>query len=192
MRRRFPLVSALEFRFCRVNPLPKQKLTFDERKSAVSRGKVIFRREVIWFKLLSNRDFNKEKLPELKWSSAALPYDPFRSMADGCSALITMTLLLLLLLVKFPQCRRSKRVHFDHTATSFGKGVHRNIRNMSFILGAKIIWRSGHAVRSSFLLDIFFLCHSYRRVFTVFYVIHTFWLPNRTFNAQTKWLRRTR
>ena len=40
-------VSALEFRFCRVNPLPKQKLTFDERKSAVSRGTVIFRREVI-------------------------------------------------------------------------------------------------------------------------------------------------
>ena len=109
-----------------------------------------------------------------------------------CSALTTMTLLLLLLLVKFPQCRRSKRFHFDHTATSFGKGVHRNIRNMSFILGAKIIWRSSHAIRSSCLLDIFFLCHSYRRVFTVFYVIHTFWPPNRTFNAQNKWLRRTR
>ena len=46
MRRRFPLVSALEFRCCSVILLANQKLTVDE-ESAVSRGTIIFRREVI-------------------------------------------------------------------------------------------------------------------------------------------------
>ena len=46
MRRRIPLVSALEFRGCSVILLANQKLTVDE-ESAVSRGAIIFRREVI-------------------------------------------------------------------------------------------------------------------------------------------------
>ena len=36
---------------------------------------------------------------------------------------------------------------------------------------ANIIWRSGHAIRSSFLLDSSILHHDYRLVSTVFYVI---------------------
>ena len=51
------------------------------------------------------------------------------------------------------------------------KVVYRNIRYMCIILVANIIWRSGHVIPSSFLLDFSFLHHSYRRVFiTVFYV----------------------
>ena len=46
MRRMFPFVSALEFRCCSVILLANQKLTVDE-ESAVSRGAIIFRREVI-------------------------------------------------------------------------------------------------------------------------------------------------
>ena len=46
MRRMFPFVSALEFRCCSVILLANQKLTVDE-ESAVSRGTIIFRREVI-------------------------------------------------------------------------------------------------------------------------------------------------
>ena len=46
MRRMFPLVSALEFPCCSVILLANQKLTVDE-ESAVSRGTIIFRREVI-------------------------------------------------------------------------------------------------------------------------------------------------
>ena len=34
---------------------------------------------------------------------------------------------------------------------------------MCIIFVANIIWRSGHAIRSSFLLDFSFLHHSYRR-----------------------------
>ena len=36
VRRRFPLVSALEFRYCRVFPLANRKLTFDERISCIT------------------------------------------------------------------------------------------------------------------------------------------------------------
>ena len=36
VRRRFPLVSALEFRYCRVFPLANRKLTFDERVSCIT------------------------------------------------------------------------------------------------------------------------------------------------------------
>ena len=92
--------------------------------------------EIIWFKLTSNRNFNGENFFSL---SAALPYDPFRSMAKNwhqycklifhlhpfCtqrlnslpsksinfyvfflsrwSAVITLTLLLLLLFVSWGQ-----------------------------------------------------------------------------------------
>ena len=62
---------------------------------------------------------------------------------------------------------------------------------------ANIIWRSGHAIRSSFLQDFSFLHHSCRPVFTVLYVTamqndrfgralyeDTFWQPNRTLSAQ--------
>ena len=45
VRRRLPSVSALEFRCCG-NPLVNQRLTFGE-KSAVSRGKMIFHRELV-------------------------------------------------------------------------------------------------------------------------------------------------
>ena len=37
MRRKFPSVSALEFRCCREIPLVNQKLTFDERISCITR-----------------------------------------------------------------------------------------------------------------------------------------------------------
>ena len=79
---------------------------------------------------------------------------------------------------------------FCHTATSFGK-------QCMEILGI--------CVFSSFPLDFYPLHSSYRRVFTVFYVTvmwydrfcralygDTFWPPNRTFDAQKKWKRRTR
>ena len=50
------------------------------------------------------------------------------------------------------------------------KVVNRNTRYMSIILVANIIWRSGHAIRSSFLLDFSFLHHNSRVGFTVFFV----------------------
>ena len=50
------------------------------------------------------------------------------------------------------------------------KVVYRNTRYMRIVLVANIIWCSGRAVRSPFLLDFSFLHHSCRRVFTVFYV----------------------
>ena len=50
------------------------------------------------------------------------------------------------------------------------KVVYRNTHCMCIVLVANIIWRSGRAVRSPFLLDFSFLHHSCRRVFTVFYV----------------------
>ena len=46
MRRRFPLVSALEFRCCGEIPLVNQKLTFDELISCITRHDD-FHREVI-------------------------------------------------------------------------------------------------------------------------------------------------
>ena len=45
--------------------------------------------------------------------------------------------------------------------------MYRNTRYMCIILVANIIWRSGNAIRSSYLLDFSFLHHSCRRVFTV-------------------------
>ena len=79
------------------------------------------------------------------------------------------------------------------------KVVYRNTRCMCIILIANIIWRSGHAKRSSFLLDFSFLHPSSRRVLTVSYVTtmrhdrfgcafnrNTFRPPNHTFNAQRK------
>ena len=36
--------------------------------------------EFVWFKLTSNRDFNRENFFSLR---AALPYDPLRSMANN-------------------------------------------------------------------------------------------------------------
>ena len=68
-----------------------------------------------------------------------------------------------------PRCRRSKRVYFGHTATSFGK-QYIEIPGVCIILLANIIWRSGHAICSSSLLDFSFLHHICRRVFTVLYV----------------------
>ena len=75
--------------------------------------------------------------------------------------------------------------------------MYRNARYMCIILVANIIWRSGHAIRSSFLLDIYFLRYSCRRVLTVFYgtaVQHDrfgralkedpFWPSNVILNAQ--------
>ena len=50
------------------------------------------------------------------------------------------------------------------------KVVYRNTRYMCIIRVANIIWRSGHAIRSSFPLDFSSLHYSCRRVFTVFYV----------------------
>ena len=78
------------------------------------------------------------------------------------------------------------------------KVVYRNTHHMCIVLVANVIWCSGRAVRSPFLLDFSFLHHSCRRVFTVFYVTamicninvlsalngETFWPPNATSNAQ--------
>ena len=50
------------------------------------------------------------------------------------------------------------------------KVVYRNTRYMCILRVANIIWRSGHAIRSSFPLDFSSLHYSCRRVFTVFYV----------------------
>ena len=41
---------------------------------------------------------------------------------------------------------------------------------MCILRVANVIWRSGHAIRSSFPLDFSSLHYSCRRVFTVFYV----------------------
>ena len=49
------------------------------------------------------------------------------------------------------------------------KVVYRNTRYMCITLVANIIWRSGHAIPSSFLLDFSFPHHRLRRFFTVFY-----------------------
>ena len=46
------------------------------------------------------------------------------------------------------------------------KVVHRSTWCMYITHDANIIWRSGHTIRSSFLLDFFFLHQSCRRVFT--------------------------
>ena len=50
------------------------------------------------------------------------------------------------------------------------KVVYENTHCMCIVLVVNIIWRSGRAVRSPFLLDFSFLHHSCRRVFTFFYV----------------------
>ena len=42
----------------------------------------------------------------------------------------------------------------------FWRVVYRNIMFMCIILVANIIWRSGHAIRSSFLVDFSFLHHN--------------------------------
>ena len=71
---------------------------------------------------------------------------------------------------------------------------------MCILRVANIIWRSGHAIRSSFPLDFSSLHYSCRRVFTVFYVTAmsysrfgralfgvTFWghfLAAKSYNAQ--------
>ena len=44
------------------------------------------------------------------------------------------------------------------------KGLYKNTRYICIILEANIIWRSGHVIRSSFLLDFSFLHHICRRV----------------------------
>ena len=88
VRRRFASVSAPEFRCCSEVPLVNQKLTFDQIISCITRhdnfslrshravslqGYLRDRRAgqterkasefiVIWFKLISNKDFNREKL----------------------------------------------------------------------------------------------------------------------------------
>ena len=112
MRRRLPLVSALEFRCCRMIPLANHKLTFDDERvgyitrhddfvprshreflcklllsSKIAKAEALIvepvkqkTSEFIWFNLTSNRDFNGENFFSL---SAALPYDPFRSMANN-------------------------------------------------------------------------------------------------------------
>ena len=77
--------------------------------------------------------------------------------------------------------------------------MYRNTLYMCIILVANIIWHSGHAIRSSYLLDFSLLHHSCWPVFTVFYVTtmwhdrighalngDTIWPPNRTFNAQKR------
>ena len=48
------------------------------------------------------------------------------------------------------------------------KVVNRNTRCMCIIIVHNIIWRPGHAIRSSSLLDFTFLHHSCRRVFILF------------------------
>lgn len=53
MRRKFPSVSALEFRCCREIPLVNQKLTFDERISCITRHDDLHR-DVIGKLLLSS------------------------------------------------------------------------------------------------------------------------------------------
>ena len=50
------------------------------------------------------------------------------------------------------------------------KVVYRNTHHMCIVLVANVIWCSGRAVRSPFLLDFSFLHRSCRSVFTVFYV----------------------
>ena len=50
------------------------------------------------------------------------------------------------------------------------KVAYRNTHCMCIVLVANIIWCSGRAERSPFLLDFSFLHHSCRSVFTVFYV----------------------
>ena len=116
MRRRFPSVSTLEFRCCRIIPSVNHKLTFDERigtmilcrevigqfhcmlllssKTAKTEAVVVkpVKRktsEFIWFKLTSTRDFNRENFSSL---SAALPYDPFRSMANNWQQYCKLTI----------------------------------------------------------------------------------------------------
>ena len=71
------------------------------------------------------------------------------------------------------------------------KVVYRNTRYMCIVFVANIIWRSGHVIRSSFLLDFSFLHHSCRR--DVKAIKHdqfgralngdTFWPPNRSFHG---------
>ena len=74
------------------------------------------------------------------------------------------------------------------------KVVNRNTRYTNIILVANIIWRSGHAIRSSFLRDFSFLHHSRRRktrrhsyvTWSFWPRVYgdAFWPPNRTFDVQ--------
>ena len=64
---------------------------------------------------------------------------------------------------KSPRCRRSKRVHFGYTATSFGKECIEIPSICVKIFEANIIWRSGHAIRSSLLINFCSFHHDCRR-----------------------------
>ena len=66
------------------------------------------------------------------------------------------------------------------------KGLYRNVRYICIILRANIIWRSGHAIRSSFLLDFSFLHHICRRV-----LMGTLFGSQIVLAIPKKWSRRT-